>query len=66
MSATSLKKSPVQVFSCEFCEISKSTFLNRTPRVTVSQNSIEMFDMVLKTPLILLWTQKFRSSPCVL
>ena len=27
----------VQVFSCEFCEISKNTFFYRTPLVTVSE-----------------------------
>ena len=29
--ATLLKKTLVQVFSCEFCEISKNTFRYRTP-----------------------------------
>ena len=28
----------VQVFSCEFCEISKNTFLHRTPLVAASEN----------------------------
>ena len=28
----------VQVFSCEFCEISKNTFLHRTPLVASSEN----------------------------
>ena len=35
--ATLLKKRPlVQVFSCEFCEIFKNTFFNRTTLVTAS------------------------------
>ena len=29
-------KTPVQVFSCEFCEISKNTFLYRAPLVADS------------------------------
>ena len=35
--ATLLKKTLPQVFSCEFCEISKNTFFNRTPPVAVSE-----------------------------
>ena len=34
--ATLLKETLVQVFSCEFCEISKNTFLQRTPLVAAS------------------------------
>ena len=30
------KETLAEVFSCEFCEISKSTFLHRTPLVTAS------------------------------
>ena len=30
--ATSLKQTLAQVFSCEFCKISKNTFFHRTPR----------------------------------
>ena len=33
------KETLTQVFSCEFCEISKSTFFQRTPLVTASVNS---------------------------
>ena len=33
------KETLVQVFSCEFCEISKNTFLHRTPLVTASETS---------------------------
>ena len=36
MPATLLKKRLAQVFSCEFCEISKNTFLHRTPLVAAS------------------------------
>ena len=32
------KETLAQVFSCEFCEISKNTFLQRTPLVTTSAN----------------------------
>ena len=36
--ATSLKKETLaQVFSCEFCEISKNTFFLRTPLVAASK-----------------------------
>ena len=38
--ATLFKKEALaQVFSCEFCEISKNTFLHRTPLVAASANS---------------------------
>ena len=30
------KESPAQVFSCEFCEISKNTFFYRPPQVAAS------------------------------
>ena len=30
----------VQVFSCEFCEISKNAFFHRTPLVAVSENIV--------------------------
>ena len=32
-----------QVFSCEFCEISKNTFFYRTPRVAASWSYIELY-----------------------
>ena len=32
------KKTLTHVFSCEFCEISKNTFLHRTPLVAASAN----------------------------
>ena len=30
------KETPAQVFSCEYCEIFKNTFFNRTPPVAAS------------------------------
>ena len=38
--ATLLKKSLAQVFSCEFCEISNNTFFYGTPPVAVSGSRI--------------------------
>ena len=35
-SATLLKETPSQMFSCEYCEIFKSTFSYRTPLVVAS------------------------------
>ena len=35
-------KKETQVFSCEFCEISKNTFIHRTPPVAASEN-IQLF-----------------------
>ena len=32
------KETLTQVFSCEFCEISKNNFCNRTPLVVASEN----------------------------
>ena len=34
------KETLTQVFSCEFCEISKNTFFYRTPLVAVSEGAI--------------------------
>ena len=34
------KEALAQVFSCEFCEISKNTFFYRTPPVAASDNSL--------------------------
>ena len=33
------EKTLAQVFSCEFCEISKNTFSNRTPLVAASADT---------------------------
>ena len=38
-----LIKSLAQVFSCEFCGISKNTFSYRTPLVVASEHSLRMF-----------------------
>ena len=37
------KETLAQVFSCEFCEISKNTFFHRTPLVAASGSSIVQF-----------------------
>ena len=37
------KKTLTQVFSCEFCEISKNTFSHRTPLVAASETIIRGF-----------------------
>ena len=39
MSATSLKKILRHVFSCEFCDVSKNTFLIEHLRTTTSDNT---------------------------
>ena len=48
--ATLLKKSLAQVFSYEFCEISKNTFRYRTPPVAASRSlpefSLAYFDVL--------------------
>ena len=44
MPATLLKKETlVQVFSCEFCEISKNTFSYRTPPVAASETTVNEY-----------------------
>ena len=40
------KEIPIQVFSCEICEISKNTFFYRPPPVTASDWSFEQKDDV--------------------
>ena len=44
--ATLLKKTPAQVFSCEFCEIFKNTFLTELLRMPASNST-----KVLRTSL---------------
>ena len=41
------KETLAQVFSCEFCEISKITFSYRTPPVTASVSMMELFRAAL-------------------
>ena len=41
--ATLFKKPLAQVFSCEFCGISKNTFSYKTPLVAASEHSLRMF-----------------------
>ena len=36
------KETLAQVFSCEFCEISKNTFFNRTPPVPLLSSTVEL------------------------
>ena len=36
-----IKETLAQVFSCEFCEISKNTFFHRTPPVVASVHSFD-------------------------
>ena len=36
------KETVAQVFSCEFCEISKNTFFYKTPLVAASENNVTM------------------------
>ena len=38
------KETLAQVFSCEFCEISKNTFLHRTPLVVASAFQVEVIE----------------------
>ena len=41
--ATLLKEALAQLFSCEFCEISKNNLFYRTPAVAASEKSREIF-----------------------
>ena len=40
------KETLVEVFSCEFCEISKNTFFHRTPLVSASRNDIFIYKII--------------------
>ena len=40
------KETLVEVFSCEFCEISKNTFFHRTPLVVASRNDIFIYKII--------------------
>ena len=68
MLATSLKKTPTQVFSCEVGEIFKNNFSYRTPQVTASAlpaaASVFFFKEVLFNSYFatLLWRTKIFSS----
>ena len=48
------KETLAQIFSCEFCEISKNTFFYRTPPVAASV-------LITKLPM-----QSFTNAPCQL
>ena len=52
------KETLAQVFSCEFCEISKNTFSYRTPLVATSGNSTKLYRSFCTSYLILPYTQK--------
>ena len=45
------KETLTQVFSCEFCEISKNTFLHRTPLVAASVSSFLLHTKIQMQPL---------------
>ena len=48
---TLLKKTPVQVFSCEYCEVFKNIFLTEHPRTTASKGlGINTSRDVARTP----------------
>ena len=49
---TLLKKKLAQVFSCEFCEISKNTFSYRTPPVAASSVLKKFREILRKTPML--------------
>ena len=44
------KEIPAQVFSCEFCEISKNTFFTEHLWTTASVNFLSTFQVLLKSP----------------
>ena len=41
------KETLAQLFSCEFCEISTSTFFHRTPLMAASVNELVRIDVLL-------------------
>ena len=54
-----------QVFSCEFCEISKNTFSYRTPPVTASENllKLELFKYKTLVGILFLWHIHHENRP---
>ena len=52
LTATLLKKKLAQVFSFEFCEISKNTFSYRTPPVAASSVLKKFHEILRKTPML--------------
>ena len=54
-----------QVFSCEFCEISKNTFFHRTPLVAASENTKGIFAEAIVQRVLLKQRcyEKFRRFP---
>ena len=62
------KESLAQVFSCEFCEISKNTFLQRTPLVAASIERMKYFRVSIVTVKSLIFLlgnrEKDKHKPC--
>ena len=55
------KESLAQVFSCEFCKISKKTFFNRTPPVAASVKSSDVYEIFLFWNWIVQqWNEKLK------
>ena len=55
-----IKETLSQLFSCEFCEILKNTFLHRTPLVASFVNKIDfiVIPCLYKTSLVDAWNYK--------
>ena len=47
------KETLAQVFSCEFCKISKTTFSHRTPPMAASADNINFFDSQLMQQVLI-------------
>ena len=60
------KETLTQVFSCEFCEISKKTFFHRTSPVAVSVTFVNLWNTFLFVTYHLTPTDKVESSVCLL
>ena len=46
------KKTPAEVFSCEFCEISKNTFFTEHLRTTASHPLLNIYDVLRDTAFL--------------
>ena len=59
------KETPTQVFSCEFCEICKNTFLHRAPPVAAykSKSNSGSNGFLQNTSLKLMKEKKVRLEP---
>ena len=56
------KETLTQVFSCEFCEISKNTFLHRTPVLAASIFFEVFLIQILQFGIPESWTQNPRKT----